>query len=78
MDLEIESNEKSDTLSLVNLPPGAKRVGVKWIYKIKCNEKGEVENTKQRLWLKGTHKNMAYIRMKFVLLWQDGMLLGLS
>lgn len=43
MDLEIESIEKNDTWSLVNLPQRVKKVGVKWIYKTKCNEKVELE-----------------------------------
>nr|GFA56069.1 putative RNA-directed DNA polymerase [Tanacetum cinerariifolium] len=37
---EIKSIEKNNTWSLVELPKGAKTVGVKWIYKTKLNENG--------------------------------------
>ncbi|KAK2442007.1 putative mitochondrial protein [Trifolium repens] len=53
MDQEIESIEKNNTWELVTLPEGAKTVGVKWIYKTKLNEKGEVEKHKARLVAKG-------------------------
>ncbi|MCI55161.1 hypothetical protein A2U01_0076411, partial [Trifolium medium] len=39
MDQEIDSIERNDTWELVDLPKGARRVGVKWIYKTKYNEK---------------------------------------
>lgn len=47
------SIKKNDTWSLVNLPQVGKEVSVKWIYKTKCNEKGEVEKYKVRLVAKG-------------------------
>jgi hypothetical protein len=53
MDQEIESIEKNNTWELVTLPEGARKVGVKWIYKTKLNEKGEVEKHKARLVAKG-------------------------
>lgn len=31
------------------MPVGAKRIGVKWIYKTKYNESGEIEKHKARL-----------------------------
>jgi hypothetical protein len=49
MDQEIESIEKNNTWELVTLPEGARKVGVKWIYKTKLNEKGEIEKYKARL-----------------------------
>ena len=53
MDAEITSIEKNQTWSLVTLPDGAKEIGVKWIYKTKFNELGEVDKFKARLVVKG-------------------------
>lgn len=53
MDSEIASIEKNQTWSLVTLPDGAKEIGVKWIYKTKLNELGEVDKFKARLVVKG-------------------------
>lgn len=53
MDAEIFSIEKNDTWKLVYLPTGARKVGVKWIYKTKYNEAGEVDKHKARLVAKG-------------------------
>jgi hypothetical protein len=38
---------------LTNLPSGAKTIGLKWIFKTKLNENGEVEKYKARLVAKG-------------------------
>ena len=38
---------------MIDLPKGGKAIGVKWIYKTKFNEKGEVEKHKARLVAKG-------------------------
>ena len=53
MDLEIKAIEKTQTWELVNPPEGVQRIGVKWIYKTKLNEKGEVGKCKARLVVKG-------------------------
>lgn len=42
MDEEINSIEKNQTWELRSLPDGEKCIGVKWIYKTKLNEHGEV------------------------------------
>lgn len=39
MEAELEAIEKNDTWDLTYLPKGAKRIGVKWVYKTKLNEK---------------------------------------
>ncbi|XP_076912370.1 uncharacterized protein LOC143570654 [Bidens hawaiensis] len=49
MDVEIEAIERNETWYLVDLPRYAKCIGVKWVYKTKLNEKGEVEKYKARL-----------------------------
>ena len=43
MDAEIEAIERNDTWELTDLPTEAKKVGVKWVYKTKLNENGEVD-----------------------------------
>ncbi|CAM8959850.1 unnamed protein product [Rhodiola kirilowii] len=53
MDAEIRAIEKNDTWELTDLPEGQKTIGVKWVYKTKLNEKGEVEKYKARLVAKG-------------------------
>jgi len=53
MEMEIQSIEKNNTRDLVELPPQAKKIGVKWVYKTKLNEEGKVEKCKARLVAKG-------------------------
>ncbi|MCI06665.1 copia-type polyprotein, partial [Trifolium medium] len=53
MDTEIAAIESNDTWELTELPTGAKKIGVKWIYKTKYNEQGKVEKYKARLVAKG-------------------------
>ncbi|KAL0546298.1 hypothetical protein IC582_016205 [Cucumis melo] len=53
MDEEIKAIKKNDKWELSTLPNEKKAVGVKWVFKIKRNEKGEVERYKKRLVAKG-------------------------
>lgn len=53
MDCEMESIEKNETWQLTPLPTGAKKIGVKWVFKTKLNENGEVDKYKARLVAKG-------------------------
>ena len=53
MNEEIEAIEKNQTQELANLPNDKKSIGVKWVYKAKKNEKGEVTRYKTRLVAKG-------------------------
>jgi hypothetical protein len=53
MDLEIEAIVKNKTWELVNLSVGAKKIGVKWVYKTKINESGKVDKCKAHLVAKG-------------------------
>ena len=50
---EIESITKLDSWTLVELPPGAKAIGLKWIFKIKRNSDGRINKYKSRLVAKG-------------------------
>lgn len=56
MDREISSIEKNGTWELTDLPKGAKKIGVKWVFKTKLNERGEVDKYKARLVAKGYAK----------------------
>lgn len=49
MNQEIDSIEKNKTWDLVDFPRHKKSIGVKWVYKTKLNEKGEIEKHKARL-----------------------------
>ncbi|KAG7598707.1 Zinc finger CCHC-type superfamily [Arabidopsis suecica] len=53
MKREIESIEKNNTWELTTLPEGFTPIGVKWVYKTKLNEDGEVDKYKARLVAKG-------------------------
>ncbi|XP_072986566.1 uncharacterized mitochondrial protein AtMg00820-like [Typha latifolia] len=53
MEAEIKAIEKNQTWELVEFPIGAKKIGVKWIYKTKLNEFGEIDKHKARLVAKG-------------------------
>lgn len=53
MNAEMESIEKNDTWELTDLPSGVKKIGVKWIYKTKLKENGEVDKFKARLVARG-------------------------
>lgn len=46
-------NREKQDCELTSLPTGAKRIGVKWIYKTKLNEAGEVNKYKAQLVAKG-------------------------
>lgn len=53
MSAEIESIERNQTWELTVLPKGVKPIGVKWVFKTKLNEDGDVEKFKARLVAKG-------------------------
>ena len=50
---EIDSIIKNKTWILVDLPPGAKTIGCKWIFKRKYNPDGSIDKYKARLVAKG-------------------------
>ncbi|GLT34761.1 hypothetical protein SLA2020_092600 [Shorea laevis] len=53
MDEEIEAIERNNSWKLSELPEGKKTVGVKWVYKTKLKENGEVDKYKACLVVKG-------------------------
>jgi Reverse transcriptase (RNA-dependent DNA polymerase) len=50
---EIKSMDQNQVWDLVDLPSGSKKVGCKWIFKIKHDSKGKIERYKTRLVAKG-------------------------
>ncbi|KAL4295185.1 hypothetical protein GQ457_12G009340 [Hibiscus cannabinus] len=56
MNDEIAAIEQNDTWELTDLPRGQKPIGVKWIYKTKLKENGEIDKYKARLVTKGYKK----------------------
>jgi hypothetical protein len=50
---EMDSIEESGTWSLVDLPPGRKPIGVKWVFKMKRDEHGTMSKHKAHLVVKG-------------------------
>ncbi|CAM8941177.1 unnamed protein product [Rhodiola kirilowii] len=50
---ELMSIEKNNTWSLVNLPQGNKVIGVKWIFRSKFDENGNLDKYKAKLVAKG-------------------------
>ena len=59
MDDEIEAIERNDTWELTNLPKGHKTIGVKWVFKTKIKENGEVDKYKACLVAKGYKQEYA-------------------
>ncbi|KAL5844965.1 hypothetical protein ACOSQ4_010923 [Xanthoceras sorbifolium] len=53
MDVEMAAIKRNDTWELTELPEGGKKIGVKWVYKTKFNENGEVDKYKAWLVVKG-------------------------
>jgi hypothetical protein len=51
--IEMDSIEENGTWSLIDLPPGHKPIGVKWVFKVKRDEHGAVSKHKARLVVKG-------------------------
>ena len=50
---EISSIEDNKTWRLVDLPPGHRAIGLKWVYKIKKDARGMITKHKARLVAKG-------------------------
>jgi hypothetical protein len=50
---EMHSIEENGTWYLADLPPGRKAIGLKWGFKVKHNEGGEIVKHKARLVVKG-------------------------
>ena len=53
MDEEIGAIEKNNTWELVDLPNDKEVIGVKWVYKTKSNDEGNIESHKAKLVVKG-------------------------
>ena len=53
MDEEIAVIERNNTWELTELPKGQKTISIKWVYKMKIKENGEIDKYKARLVAKG-------------------------
>ena len=53
MDEEIDAIERNETWELIVFPHKKKVIGVKWVYKTKCNVEGKIDRHKARLVVKG-------------------------
>ena len=53
MNMEMETIEKNNTWVLMDLPPGHKPIGLKWVFKLKKDSEGNVVKHKARLVAKG-------------------------
>ena len=53
MEDEMKSMSASKVWDLEEIPKGTKTVGCKWVYKTKCDSKGNIERYKARLVAKG-------------------------
>lgn len=53
MDHEINSIEKNKTWQLTDLPKGHKAIDLKWVFKVKTDQQGEVTKHKARVVVKG-------------------------
>ena len=53
MDEEIDAIERNETWELTTLPSKKQVIGVKWVYKTKCNAEGKIDRHKAHLVVKG-------------------------
>ena len=51
--MKLRQLKKNKTWELVDFPTGKNSIGVKWVYKTKLDEKGQIEKHKERLVAKG-------------------------
>lgn len=53
MDAELQSHKENGTWELVLLPEGKRTIGLRWVFKLKRNEKGNIVKHKARLVAQG-------------------------
>lgn len=61
MNMETQAIERNKTWELTDVPKGVTPIGVKWIFKTKLNEHGNVNKHKTRLVVKGIHSCLEWI-----------------
>jgi transposase InsO family protein len=67
---EMSSIESNDTWCLESLPPGHRPTGLKWVFKVKKNNAGEVIKYKARLVAKGYVQQPGWISTRSSLPWR--------
>ena len=68
---ELDAIEKSATWELIMPPIECRPIGLKWVFKIKKNSRGEVTRHKLVWWQKATPKGMGLTMKKCLLLLLD-------
>lgn len=53
MEQKLEAIERNKTWKLTELPPGRKAIDLKWVFKLKKDNKGEIIKYKARIVAKG-------------------------
>ena len=71
MNVEYNSLIKNNVFTLVDLPEGCNVIDNKWVFKIKRNADGSLQQYKARLAAKGFHNRQVWILLINFLLWQD-------
>jgi len=75
---ELKSMNHNQVWEVVQLPPGQKVVGCKWVFKTKRDCNGKIERYKDRLVFKRFNRKKALTIMKLFLLFLGKTLLELS
>lgn len=57
---EVRVLEENDTWEVVDLPPGKRAISCRWIFKIKRDNKGEIERYKVRLVIRGNEQKQGF------------------
>ena len=66
MEEEIQATTENKTWEVNKPLANYKPPGLKWVYKVKKNSRGEISRYNARLVVKATHKDMTLIMLKFI------------
>ena len=68
---EMKAIEDNDTWELVDPPVGCRLIGLKWVYKVKRDERGAIVKYKDRLIACGFMQREASTSRKSLLRWSE-------